>query len=162
LDGTNQINTAKAQTCQTTDLVTAYALIKAMSCPFKNRNNEMGGQILTAGVYCDAGGPMILSTDLTLNGSATDTWFFQANSSLVTSMRSKMILTGGAISENVFWAVRKDVILGNSSSFFGTLISSSNISVGKTAVIYGQILSAFSVFFDGGSFIMNANARILN
>jgi cytoskeletal protein CcmA (bactofilin family) len=72
-----------------------------------------------------------------------------------------MILTGGAISENVFWAVRKDVILGNSSSFFGTLIASSIISVGKKAVIHGQILSASSVIFDGDCFILNPNAKSL-
>jgi hypothetical protein len=150
-----------AQTCQTTDLVTAYDLIKATSCPSNNSNNEMGGQILTAGVYCDAGGPMTLSTDLTLHGSATDVWLFQANMSLVSSMRSKIFLTGGAISENVFWAVRKDVILGHSSSFFGTLIASGIISVGKKAVINGQILSSFSVFFYGGSFVLNPNARLL-
>jgi predicted acyltransferase (DUF342 family) len=67
-----------------------------------------------------------------------------------------MILTGGAISENVFWAVRKDVILGNSSSFFGTLIASGSISVGKTAVINGQILSMVKFYQHSQYFLMVA------
>jgi hypothetical protein len=150
-----------AHTCVTTDLLTAYELIEAMSCPFSNSKNEVGGQILSAGVYCNAESPMTLSTNLTLNGSATDIWFFQSHSSLNTSICSKMILTGGALAQNVFWAVKNDASLGHSSSFFGTLIASGIISVGKKAVLNGQILSAFSVSFDGGNFIMNPNARLL-
>jgi hypothetical protein len=122
----------------------------------------MGGQILTAGVYCDAGGPMTLSTDLTLHGSATDIWFFQANSSLVTSMRSKMILTGGALAQNVFWAVAKDAILGQVHNFVGTLLAFGSIFVEKKATINGQLLSRAGVFFNGGNFIMNPNAKLMD
>jgi hypothetical protein len=151
-----------AQTCETVDLIKAYTLIRAMSCPSNNSDNEMGGQILTAGVYCDTGGPMTLSTDLTLHGSAIDVWFFQANASLVSSMRSKMILTGGALAQNVFWAVAKDAILGQLSTFVGSLLSSGSIFVEKRATINGQLLSRAGVFFNGGNFILNPNAKLLD
>jgi hypothetical protein len=149
------------QTCESADLIADYKLVKALSCPSNNRRNEMDGQILTAGVYCNAGAPMSLSADLTLTGSPTDVWFFQANLSLLTSQRSKMILTGGALAKNVFWAVGKDATLGYSSNFVGTLIAFDSISIREDANINGQVLSAHNVTFDGGNFVINPNEKLL-
>jgi hypothetical protein len=106
------MKTDLGEKCESHDIIAAYELIKTLSCPSNNSRNEVGGQILAAGVYCNAGSPMTLSADLTLNGSPTDIWFFQTNSSLITSQRSKMILTGGALAKNIFWAVGKDATLG--------------------------------------------------
>lgn len=151
-----------AEKCESTDLIAAYRLIKTLSCPsYNNSGNEVGGQILAAGVYCDAGAPIKISADLTLNGSPTGIWFFETNSSLFTSQRSRMILTGGAFAKNVFWAVGKDANLGYSSNFVGTLISSKSIFTGGKVKIGGQVLSAAAVSFYGGNFVINLNPKLL-
>jgi hypothetical protein len=156
------MKTALAEKCESTDLIAAYELIKTLSCPSNNSRNEVGGQILTEGVYCSAGAhPMTLSADLTLNGSPTDIWFFQTHSSLIISQRSKMILTGGALAKNVFWAVGKDAILGYSSNLVGTLIAIGSIFIEEKAKINGQVLSAATVSFYGGNFVINPNAKLL-
>lgn len=78
---------------------------------------------------------------LTLNGSATDVWIFKANSTLITSASSTVVLSGGAQACNVFWKIGSSATLGASSTFHGTILANTSISVGNSATVIGRLLA---------------------
>lgn len=97
----------------------------------------LDGQTLTAGVYKEASGTFNLAASgngtLTLNGSATDVFIFQASSTLVTGAGGvpTITLTGGALASNVYWAVGSSATLNVSGSgvFKGTLIANASVTI---------------------------------
>jgi hypothetical protein len=104
-----------------------------------------GGQLpatLGPGVYefaHDASGNVI--GNLTLNGSATSIWVFQATSDLITASGSSVTLTGGALACNVFWEVDSSASLGSGSSFVGTIMASTSITLATGATVNGRVLA---------------------
>ncbi len=103
---------------------------------------ELGGTTLVPGVY--ASGTFGITAGagaLTLNGSATDVWIFKAGSTLITSASSTVLLTGGAQACNVFWQIGSSATLGASSTFQGTILANTSISVGNSATIVGRLLA---------------------
>jgi hypothetical protein len=65
---------------------------------------QIGGMTLMPGVY-KWGTGVLIPTDLTLTGNATDVWIFQIAQTLTVSNATKIMLTGGAVPKNVFWEV---------------------------------------------------------
>jgi hypothetical protein len=94
---------------------------------------------LTPGVY--SGGALTLSGDVTLDGSASSVWVFQAATTLVTSSGSEVKLTGGASSCNVFWQVATSATLGTSSTMVGTVMALASISSGTGTTVSGRLLA---------------------
>eukprot|EP00596_Hydrurales_sp_CCMP1899_P005894 CAMPEP_0119040726 /NCGR_PEP_ID=MMETSP1177-20130426/10725_1 /TAXON_ID=2985 /ORGANISM="Ochromonas sp, Strain CCMP1899" /LENGTH=229 /DNA_ID=CAMNT_0007006039 /DNA_START=216 /DNA_END=905 /DNA_ORIENTATION=+ len=153
LDGSTHINDTPANACAN-DRTTAYNDAKSRVCLPANKGNELSGLTLSAGVYCDAGAPLRLTTgDLTLHGSATDVFIFQASSSLLTSLNTKVLLTGEAKAENVFWAVGTSATLGTSSTFTGTLMTYASISFETDAKMNGQALAGAAVTFQSNNMV---------
>lgn len=78
-------------------------------------SGELGGLTLAAGVYKSASGTYkITNGDLTLSGSATDVWIFQAESSLTVGSPAavrNVKLSGGALAKNVFWYVGSTAVI---------------------------------------------------
>jgi uncharacterized membrane protein YgcG len=79
--------------------------------------------------------------DLTLAGTADSIWVFQASSSLTTASGSRILLTGGATSCNVFWQVNSSGTLGSGSQFVGTLMAKQSITAVTNATIHGRLLA---------------------
>lgn len=136
-----------------------YNAAKAATCPPANIGNELGGKTLKAGVYCDAGAPLTLSSDLVLDGSASDIFIFQASSSFLSSLNTKITLINGALPENVFWAVGTSATIGTSSKFVGTLMTYASISVETSAMIYGQALAGAAVTFASSNAVTNPRVQ---
>ena len=78
-------------------------------------SGELGGLTLAAGVYKSASGTYkITNGDLTLSGSATDVWIFQAESSLTVGSPAavrNVKLSGGALAKNVYWYVGSTAVI---------------------------------------------------
>ena len=64
---------------------------------------NIGGMTLAPGVY-KWGTGLLIPTDVTLTGSATDVWIFQIAQDL-TVAAPRSVLAGGALPKNVFWQV---------------------------------------------------------
>jgi len=96
------------------------------------------GGVLPPGTYT-SGSTMLVSTPLTLNGSATDVWILQIGSSLTTT--ANVILGPGVLAKNVFWVPTLDATIGVGSTFEGTIVSGRDVSVKTNAVINGRILA---------------------
>ena len=116
--------------------------------------SELGGTERTTGVY--SAGTLGLTGTLTLSGSATDVFIFQAASTLITGVSSHVVLTGGAVWSNVFWKVGSSATIGGSSTFQGTILANTSITVNSGATINNGRLLAGAVTATG-AVVLNAN-----
>lgn len=108
-----------------------------------------GGPI-SAGVYKCAVN-VTIPGDLTLNGNATDVWVFQITGSLSQAGAKNVLLTGGALPQNVFWIVSDGVSVGASAHMEGVVMSATNISLVTGATVTGRLFGRTGVLMDSNT-----------
>jgi hypothetical protein len=113
---------------------------------------NIGGKTLTPGVY-KWGTSLLIPTDVTLAGSATDVWIFQIAQDLIMSSASKILLSGGALPKNVFWQISGLVDLGTTAHCEGVLLAETSIALRTGASITGRLLSQTAVNIDGSTVV---------
>jgi hypothetical protein len=151
--GSVEANTAASISCASS-MLTAYNAAAAETCTNTATPADLSGLTLTAGVYCNDGGLFSLSTgSLTLSGSATDVWIFQAATSITTSSDTSIILSGGALASNVFWKAGTTVTTGVSSTFVGTILSGTSVTLGSTSSLNGRAFAQAAVSASSGNTI---------
>lgn len=102
---------------------------------------------LTPGVY-EWGSNVNIPTDLTLNGNATDVWIFKVAGTLTMAAAKNVILTGGALPQNIFWQVSGAVNVGTGTHFEGVILGQTSITFGNLASINGRLLAQTAVVLD--------------
>jgi hypothetical protein len=148
-------NAAKAQA----DLTIAYD-DAAGRAPTASVAGDLVGRTLTTGVY-NSTGPLELSGTLTLDGQGDPNavFIFQVASTLVTASASKVSVINGADSCNVFWQIGSSATLGTTSTFVGTIMALTSISVTTDTVVAGRALARNgAVTLDTNSFLSPACA----
>ena len=140
--GTEHAGDAVAQTAQG-DLTTAYNYAAAapggVVLPA-----DIGGETLPPGVYktTSAQPSLGITGNLTLSGNANGVWIFQIVSTLTTAAgNSDVILSGGALSEHVYWQVGSSATLGTSTTFAGTIMAQASVSLSTGATLNGRALA---------------------
>jgi hypothetical protein len=113
---------------------------------------NIGGKTLVAGVY-NWGTGLLIPTNLTLTGSATDVWIFQVAKSLTVSSAVSVVLTGGAVPQNVFWQVAGLVNLGTTAHFEGVILGKTSIALQTGASINGRLLAQTAVTIDDSAVV---------
>ena len=113
---------------------------------------NIGGKNLTPGVY-KWGTGLLIPTDLTLTGSATDVWIFQIAQNLTMSSGTKIVLAGGAQPKNIFWQVAGLVDLGTTSHIEGVVLTQTSVTLRTGASINGRLLAQTAVNLDGSSVV---------
>ena len=123
------------------DLVTAYDDAAGRG-PAADVSADLGGQTLTAGVY-NAATSLGLTGTLTLDaeGDPDAVFVFQAGSTLTTATDSSVELIGEASACNVYWQVGSSATLGTSTSFKGTILALTSITLDTSATIEGRALA---------------------
>lgn len=121
------------------DLVTAYNAAAALPST-ATRIGDIGGQILTAGVYTSSSSMSVLSADLVLVGGADDVFVFQMVSSLTIASGRKIILQGVRAC-NVIWQVGASAILETGVEFQGSILALTSISLKTGATANGRMLA---------------------
>jgi hypothetical protein len=111
---------------------------------------DIGGMTLTPGVYKWSSG-LDIPTDVTLAGSATSVFIFQIAQNLTMSSARNIVLTGGAVPQNIFWQVSGSVDLGTTSHFAGVILSYTAIVLETGASIDGRLLSQKAVNIAGSA-----------
>jgi hypothetical protein len=103
---------------------------------------DLGGLTLTSGVYNDPSSFAVTGT-LTLDaqGNPNAVWIFQAGSTLTTAANSSIVLVDGAQASNVFWEVGTSATLGAETTFNGTILAASSISLGNGTTSTGGVLA---------------------
>ncbi|MEP7018346.1 MAG: ice-binding family protein [Actinomycetota bacterium] len=122
------------------DLTTAY-VNAAGRTPVSAIPVELGGQKLKPGVY--SGGALKLTGTLTLDagGDASAVFIFKAASTLITGAGSRVNLINGASSCNVFWQITSSATIGAGSTFRGTVMALTSISLNAGATVDGRMLA---------------------
>jgi hypothetical protein len=105
---------------------------------------NIGGKTLTPGVY-KWGTGLLIPTNVTLTGGATDVWIFQIAKDLTMSSAASLSLTGGAVPKNVFWQVAGLVDLGTTAHFEGVILTQTSINMQTGASINGRLLAQTAV-----------------
>jgi hypothetical protein len=113
---------------------------------------DIGGMVLDPGVYAWGTG-LLIPTDVTLEGSATDVWVFQIAGDLTVANGQSVLLMGGALPENVFWQVSGLVDLGTTAHCEGTVLTMTSARLGTGASIDGRLLAQTAVTLDGNTVV---------
>lgn len=124
-----------------TDVTTAYN--NAAGQPLNtNVSGDLVGMTLTEGVYKSTSS-LALSGQLTLNGQGNPNavFVFQVATDLITASASNITLTNSAQACNVFWQVGSSATLGTASSFKGTILALTSITVATGALVEGRALA---------------------
>lgn len=133
------------------DMHTAYTEAAGRTANYIDLySGDLSGQTLTTGVY-KFGSGVLINTDLTLEGSATDVWIFQIDGALTQAAGVNIILTGGALAENIFWQVADTVSIGTGAHFEGNILAKTNISFGTNASINGSLYAQTAVTLDAAT-----------
>lgn len=123
------------------DLVTAYNAASSQT-PATTISGDLGGRTLVPGVY-NSSSSMGLTGTLTLDGegNASAVFIFQISSALTTASTSRVVLINGAQSCNIYWQVGSSATLGTNSSFSGSVLTLSSITVTTGASVSGRVLA---------------------
>lgn len=127
------------------DLQTAITFANTRTCTVSSAAGiDLGGKILTPGVYCYAGAITMTGTFI-MNGPGV--YIFRTTSTLDTSANAIVALAGGATADNVFWVPVGPTTLGANGAFLGSILGqSAAITVGdNTSLLGGRVLSAAAV-----------------
>jgi len=111
---------------------------------------DISGLTLVPGLY-KWGTGILISTDITLNGGANDVWIFQISGDITMAPGTKMILTGGAKPENIFWQSSGTVLLDTTAHLEGIVLCQTGITLATGAIVNGRLFSQTAVSLDSST-----------
>jgi hypothetical protein len=140
--GTTDKTNAAAKQAES-DLTAAY--VNAAGRPLDATTAaDLSGRTLQGGVYAGPSkGALGLTGKLTLDGAGNpnSVFIFQTNSTLITGSGSTVTLVNGAQECNVFWQVGSSATLDTTTTFVGTIMALTDISLNNGASIAGRALA---------------------
>jgi len=131
------------------DLVAAYDQAAGATSPTPVEVPAgLGGRTLIPGIYKSASSMKLENGNLTLDakGDANAVWIFQIGSELIitggaSGTYGNVILANGAQAKNVFWQVGTSATIGDYTSFNGTVMAMTSITMGSGATAVGRMLA---------------------
>jgi hypothetical protein len=82
---------------------------------------NLGGLTLEPGLYTFSTG-VDIPTDISIEGSDTDTWIFQMTGNLIMAANKRVTLAGGALASNIVWQVAGYVEVGAGAHMEGIVL----------------------------------------
>jgi hypothetical protein len=118
------------------------------ACP---GTGALGGLTLTPGVYtCTTTVSIATGTNVTLNGAGV--YVIRTTQGITQASGTQVLLTGGALAQNVFWvpALTVDIVgtAGATTTMAGVILAKTNIVVGTNATVNGRLLAQTAVTLD--------------
>ena len=103
---------------------------------------------ITPGVY-NCANPVSITGNVTLDGAGV--YVFQFGQTLTQDVSTQVILSNGALPQDVFWTVAGAVSIGASATMKGVILSASDIALVTNAKVTGRLLSKTSVAMDNNT-----------
>jgi hypothetical protein len=140
ITGQTNLATPPADSAQL-DLTTAYLALAGLPCN-TTIVADLGGTTITPGVYCGSSSVAVTGT-LTLNGGGNPNARFviQAGSTLTTGTNAVIALTNGTQGKNVYFQVGSSATLGTGTTFRGTIVALTTITLNGTVAMTGRALA---------------------
>ncbi|MEO8701331.1 MAG: ice-binding family protein [Kofleriaceae bacterium] len=110
----------------------------------------IGTVTLVPGVY-KWSSALNITTNITLNGSATDVWIFQIAQGLTLSTGTQVALTGGAVPANVFWQASGAVIVNTGAHLEGNVLTLTAATLDTGGSLNGRLLAQTAVTVRGAT-----------
>ena len=134
------------------DAALAYEALAAIPCPAdadRNLTGDLGGKVLSPGVYCISG-VGLLASQLTLDGPSDGIWIFKASTSL-TPINGSVVMAGGGQASNVYWQTGTAVSLNN-TQFLGNILAGTAVTfTGVGSSLSGRALAKTALTATGAS-----------
>jgi len=105
---------------------------------------DISGMTIEPGLY-KWGTGVLIASDVTLFGSSSATWIFQIAQTLTVENGVKVILSGGALPENIVWQVGSSASLGTTSHVEGNILTLTAITMATGATLNGRALAQSAV-----------------
>jgi hypothetical protein len=142
------VTAAPALTTAIGDKGTAYTDATGRAPDYTElKSGNIGGLNLGPATY-KWGTGVLIPTNVTLTGGPNDVWIFQIAQDLSVSSGVQVILAGGALAQNVYWATFAAADMGTTSKFKGTVISQTSITMKTGATINGKLLAGTAINLD--------------
>jgi Ice-binding-like len=124
------------------DLTTAFNDAAGRGPVIDETGVDLGGQTLLPGVY-NASTSMALTGTVTLDGlgDPAAVFIFQAGSTLISASNATVSLVGAAQPCNVFWQVGSSATIGTNTTFVGSVLALTSITMQTGASIQGRLLA---------------------
>jgi type VI secretion system secreted protein VgrG len=121
---------------------TAYNDLAGQACTQVLTGQDLGSRTLTAGVYCYATSAQLTGT-LTLDaqGDPGAVFVFKTGSTLTTASGASVVMSNSASPCNVYWQVGSSATLGTSTSFAGSILALTSITLNTGANATGRLLA---------------------
>jgi hypothetical protein len=127
------------------DLTAAYNTAAGLACNTDLTGQNLGGLVLTPGVYCfDTSAQLTGTLTLDLQGNPNAFFLFQIGSTLTTASASSVLLInsgGTTCPPNVYWQVGSSATFGTGSSFVGNVLALTSITMTTGAGLNGRLLA---------------------
>jgi outer membrane autotransporter protein len=140
LNGAIHISDALANQAHA-DAFTAYTKLAGETSTANLTGMDLGGMILTPGVYRFNSSAQLTGT-LTLNngGDPKAPFHFLIGSTLTTGSNSLVTLLGGP-DQNIFWQVGSSATLGTGTTFVGSIVALTSITLTTGVTLDGRALA---------------------
>ncbi len=141
--------------CRVTDAARLTAAVGSKGTAYTNATGRapdytelgagnIGGLNLGPATY-KWGTGLLIPTDVTFTGGPNDVWILQIAQGLTVSPGVKIILAGGALPKNIFWATFAAADIGTTVQFNGVILSQTSIAMKTGASINGRLFAGTAV-----------------
>jgi len=139
--GTKESSSPSATEAQS-DAHLAYSYITSLAPDDVLSGRNLGGLTLTPGVY-DFATTATLTGNLTLDtgGDPSAQFVFRMGTTLTTSALSQIIVQDGGSAPNVFWRVGSSATIATKTTFVGSIIAYTAITIGHQVISAGSFIA---------------------
>lgn len=130
------------------DAQVMYNYLDGLPCGTNLSGVDLGGQVLTPGVYCfDSSAQLTGTLILDAQGSCDSLFVFQTGSTLTTSVASSVEVINNPCAANcrgggnVFWQIGSSATIGTGSQFVGHIVANTSVTLNFGASVAGNVIA---------------------